>query len=150
MADATGDSFSREPDFAHSTLSTSPPWMIVNKRSPKPRLKETQLRVAHAELIHIIHHPTNVPSSTNNSTFESSAAPDPQVPETFRSFVDQQRPLVTEDNTDDGTLFNTNTLPTHGMGQTTRLLKLAEVFDPSNRHWWNLFKVHRKTHPKKN
>ena len=45
------------------------------------------------------------------------------------SFVDQQRPLVTEDNTDDETLFNTNTLPTHGMGQTTRLplLKLDET-----------------------
>ena len=73
---------------------------------------------------------TNVPSSTNNSTFESSAAPDPQVPETFRSFVDQQRSLVTEDNTDDEPLFNTNTLPIRGgMGQTTRLplLKLAEV-----------------------
>ena len=34
---------------------------------------------------------------------ESSAAPDPQVSETFRShgFVDQQRSSVTEDNTDD-------------------------------------------------
>ena len=38
---------------------------------------------------------------------------------------------------DDEPLFNTNTLPTHGMGQTTRLplLKLAEVFDFSNTHW---------------
>ena len=80
---------------------------------------------------------TNVPSSTNNYTSDSSAAPDPQVPETFRSFVDQQRSLVTEDNTDDEPLFNTSTLPTHGMGQTTRLplLKLAEVFDFSNTHW---------------
>ena len=80
---------------------------------------------------------TNVPSSRNISTSESSAAPDPQVPETFKSFVDQQRSLVTEDNTDDEPLFNTNTLLICGMGQTARLLllKLAEVFNFSNTQW---------------
>ena len=63
---------------------------------------------------------------------------------------------MTEDNTDasDEPLFNTNTLPICGMGQTTRLLllKLAEVFNFSNTQWVNLFKVHRKTqaHSKKN
>ena len=80
---------------------------------------------------------TNVPPLTNDSTSESSAAPDPQDPETFRSFVDQQRLLVTEDNTDDEPLFNNNTLPSCGTGQTTRLplLKLTEVFDFSKTHW---------------
>ena len=36
--------------------------MIVSKRSPKPRLKETQLRVAHCQCrAHPHHPPTNVP-----------------------------------------------------------------------------------------
>ena len=45
--------------------------------------------------------------------------------------------MVTEDNTDNEPLFNTNTLPTRGAGQTTRLplLKLTELFDFSNTHW---------------
>ena len=46
---------------------------------------------------------------------------------------------MTEDNTNDEPLFNTNVLPTRRTGQTTRLplLKLTEVFDFSNTHWAN-------------
>ena len=75
-------------------------------------------------------------------------APDPQldseasaIPETFSSFVYQQRELVTEDDTvtDNEPLFGINILPLaassrRGPVQTTRLplLKLTEVF---NTHW---------------
>jgi hypothetical protein len=84
---------------------------------------------------------TSHSSSPNNSPMPTS--PDPQAstfPETFSSFVNQQRALVIEDDTDNEPLFDINTiLPARrGPAQTTRLplLKLAnELFDFSNTHW---------------
>ena len=77
-----------------------------------------------------------LPATYTASTPQSSESPDLQG-STFSSFVNQQRELVTEDDTDSEPLFD-GTFPSHRpAAQTTRLplLKLTELFDFDNTHW---------------
>jgi hypothetical protein len=86
---------------------------------------------------------TSESSPPNDSSLSTAQTFTGTIPETFSSFVNQQRALVTEDDTDNEPLFdiNTVTLPLAARrvpAQTTRLplLKLAtELFDFSNTNW---------------